>query len=240
MLMKISILTLFPEMFAGPFDHSIIKRAKEKGLIEIEFINIRDFGEGKHKMVDDTEYGGGIGMLMKVDVVHKAIQHAKETFSETSNNETMKQWVVLMSASGKTFKQELAKQYAQLDHLIIICGHYEGIDERIKHFIDEEISIGDFVLTGGEIPAMIITDSVTRLIKGVLPVGATEDESFSENNEEILLEYPHYTKPQIYNDYEVPQILLSGDHKKIAAWRREQAINKTKELRPDLIKNESD
>lgn len=240
MLMKISILTLFPEMFAGPFDHSIIKRAKEKGLIEIEFINIRDFGEGKHKMVDDTEYGGGIGMLMKVDVVHKAIQHAKETFSETSNNESMKQWVVLMSASGKTFKQELAKQYAQLDHLIIICGHYEGIDERIKHFIDEEISIGDFVLTGGEIPAMIITDSVTRLIKGVLPVGATEDESFSENNEEILLEYPHYTKPQIYNDYEVPQILLSGDHKKIAAWRREQAINKTKELRPDLIKNESD
>lgn len=238
--MKISILTLFPEMFAGPFDHSIIKRAKEKGLIEIEFINIRDFGEGKHKMVDDTEYGGGIGMLMKVDVVHKAIQHAKETFSETSNNESMKQWVVLMSASGKTFKQELAKQYAQLDHLIIICGHYEGIDERIKHFIDEEISIGDFVLTGGEIPAMIITDSVTRLIKGVLPVGATEDESFSENNEEILLEYPHYTKPQIYNDYEVPQILLSGDHKKIAAWRREQAINKTKELRPDLIKNESD
>lgn len=240
MLMKISILTLFPEMFAGPFDHSIIKRAKEKGLIEIEFINIRDFGEGKHKMVDDTEYGGGIGMLMKVDVVHKAIQHAKETFSETSNNESMKQWVVLMSASGKTFKQELAKQYAQLDHLIIICGHYEGIDERIKHFIDEEISIGDFVLTGGEIPAMIITDSVTRLIKGVLPVGATEDESFSENNEEILLEYPHYTKPQIYNDLEVPQILLSGDHKKIAAWRREQAINKTKELRPDLIKNESD
>lgn len=238
--MKISILTLFPEMFAGPFDHSIIKRAKEKGLIEIEFINIRDFGEGKHKMVDDTEYGGGIGMLMKVDVVHKAIQHAKETFSETSNNESMKQWVVLMSASGKTFKQELAKQYAQLDHLIIICGHYEGIDERIKHFIDEEISIGDFVLTGGEIPAMIITDSVTRLIKGVLPVGATEDESFSENNEEILLEYPHYTKPQIYNDLEVPQILLSGDHKKIAAWRREQAINKTKELRPDLIKNESD
>ena len=238
--MRFHIITLFPEMFAGPFDHSIIKRAQEKGLVEIEFINIRDFGEGKHKMVDDTEYGGGIGMLMKVDVVHKAIQHAKQTFSQQSNNETLKQWVVLMSASGKTFKQELAKEYANLDHLILICGHYEGVDDRIRHYIDEEVSIGDFVLTGGEIPAMLITDSVTRLIKGVLPEGATEDESFSENNNEVLLEYPHYTKPQIYNDHEVPEVLLSGDHKKIAIWRREQAIKKTKELRPDLIKTDSD
>lgn len=234
--MKISILTLFPDMFTGPFDHSIIKRAKEKGLIEIEYINIRDFGEGKHKIVDDTEYGGGVGMLLKVDVVHKAINHAKETFSQQWNNETIKQSVVLMSAAGKTYNQSVAKEYSQLDHLIVICGHYEGIDDRIKHYIDEEISIGDFVLTGGEIPAMLLTDSVTRLIKGVLPEGATEDESFSENNDETLLEYPHYTKPQVYENHEVPEILLSGDHKKIAAWRHEQAINRTQKLRPDLIK----
>lgn len=240
--MHISILTLFPEMFAGPFDHSIIKRAKEKGLIEIKFINIRDFGEGKHKIVDDTEYGGGIGMLMKVDVIHKAIEHAKKSFSQQYNNEledaprgTLKQSVVLMSASGKTYNQAVAKEYSKLDHLIIICGHYEGIDDRIKHYIDAEISIGDFVLTGGEIPAMLLADSVTRLIPGVLPVGATEDESFSEINGETLLEYPHFTKPQVYETHEVPEILLSGDHKKIAIWRKEQAINKTQKLRPDLI-----
>lgn len=242
--MKISILTLFPEMFAGPFDHSIVKRAKEKGLIEIEFINIRDFGEGKHKIVDDTEYGGGIGMLMRVDIIHQAIKHAKESFPQQSNNETtlpagrqVKQWVVLMSASGKTYNQSVAKQYSQLDHLILICGHYEGIDDRIKQYIDEEVSIGDFVLTGGEIPAMLITDSVTRLIRGVLPEGATEDESFSENNNETLLEYPHYTKPQVYEGQSVPEVLLSGDHKKIAAWRHEQAVEKTRKLRPDLIED---
>lgn len=235
--MKISILTLFPEMFSGPFDHSIVKRAKEKGLVEIDYINIRDFGEGKHKMVDDTEYGGGIGMLMKVDVLHKAIEHAKATFSKQSNNETIKQWTVLMSASGKTYNQSTARQYSQLNHLILICGHYEGIDDRIKHYIDEEISIGDFVMTGGEIPAMLITDSVTRLIKGVLPEGATEDESFSDNNGEKLLEYPHFTKPQIYDGHTVPDILLSGDHKKIAEWRHEQALEKTRKLRPDLLKS---
>lgn len=228
--MKITILTLFPEMFAGPFDHSIIKRAKEKGLVEIEFVNIRDFGIGKHKIVDDTEYGGGIGMLMKVDVMHKAIDHAKTL------NTSEKTKVVLMSASGKTFKQEIAKQYSKLDHLIVICGHYEGIDDRIKNFIDEEVSIGDFVLTGGEIPAMLIADSVTRLIPGVLPEGATEDESFSELDNETLLEYPHFTKPQRYENQEVPEVLLSGNHAAIKKWRHEQAMKKTQTLRPDLLK----
>jgi tRNA (guanine37-N1)-methyltransferase len=231
--MKITILTLFPEMFVGPFDLSIIKRAKEKGLVEIEFINIREFGEGKHRIVDDTEYGGGVGMLMKVDVLHKAIEHAKE--QRTKSKEQTK--IVLMSASGRTYNQTIAKEYSQLDHLILICGHYEGIDDRIRHYIDEEISIGDFVLTGGEIPAMVIADSVTRLISGVLPEGATEDESFSEMNGESLLEYPHFTKPQVYEDHEVPEILLSGNHKNIAIWRQEQAMKKTHKLRPDLLKN---
>lgn len=233
--MRITILTLFPEMFAGPFDHSIIKRAKEKDLVEIEFVNIRDFGEGKHKIVDDTEYGGGVGMLMKVDVLHKAIEHAKARGTHDTLG-TLKQRVVLLSASGTTYKQQIAKQYSQLDHLILICGHYEGIDARISNYIDEEISIGDFVLTGGEIPAMLIADSVTRLTLGVLPEGATEDESFSENDGETLLEYPHYTKPQFYENHPVPKVLLSGDHKKIARWRHEQAVKKTYNFRPDLLK----
>jgi tRNA (guanine37-N1)-methyltransferase len=231
--MKISILTLFPEMFAGPFDHSIIKRAKEKDLVEIEYINIRDFGIGNHKMVDDTPYGGGIGMVMRVDVVHAAIEHAKKQFQPRNTPDTL-QKTVLLTASGKTFNQTKAKEFSHLDHLILICGHYEGIDDRIKHFIDEEISIGDFVLTGGEIPSMLITDAVTRLIPGVLPEGATDDESFSL--EEGLLEYPHYTKPQTYKNLEVPEVLLSGNHRTIGEWRRKKSEEKTAIIRPDLVK----
>jgi tRNA (guanine37-N1)-methyltransferase len=215
-------------MFVGPFDYSIVKRAKEKGLLEIEFVNIRDFGEGPHKMVDDTEYGGGIGMLMKVDVLHRAIEHAKKQMANSK--------IILLSASGKQFKQETAKHFSELDHLILICGHYEGVDERIKHYIDEEISIGDYVLTGGEIPAMLITDSITRLIPGVLPQGATEDESFSEIDNETLLEYPHYTKPQTYENQSVPEVLLSGNHAEIKKWRYGQALEKTNKVRPDLLK----
>jgi tRNA (guanine37-N1)-methyltransferase len=226
--MKITILTLFPEMFQGPFDHSIIKRAKEKGLVEIEFINIRDFGLGKHQIIDDTPYGGGIGMVMRVDVVSKAISNVK---CQTSNVKC-KEKVILLTASGKPFKQAIAQEYSHLDHLILICGHYEGVDDRIKHYIDEEISIGDFVLTGGEIPAMLIADAVTRLLPGVITQGAVEDESFSEQ----LLEYPHYTKPQTYEEHTVPDILLSGNHPKIDEWRREKALEKTKQVRPDLLK----
>ncbi|HVA96283.1 MAG TPA: tRNA (guanosine(37)-N1)-methyltransferase TrmD [Candidatus Acidoferrales bacterium] len=232
--MKISILTLFPEMFTGPFDHSIIKRAKEKGIVDIELINIRDFGIGPHKMVDDTPYGGGVGMVMRVDILHKAIEHAKNNFSKQWNNETMKQSVILMSASGKPYKQADAKLYSTLDHLIIICGHYEGVDERIMHYIDEEISIGDYVLTGGELPAMVIADSVTRLLAGAITEGAVEDESFSRPGQ--LLEYPHYTKPRGYENQDVPEVLLSGDHKKIAQWRDEKSLEKTKRVRPDLLK----
>jgi tRNA (guanine37-N1)-methyltransferase len=228
--MKITILTLFPEMFVGPFDHSIIKRAKEKGIVEINFVNIRDFGEGPHKMVDDTSYGGGVGMVMKVDVVHKAIEHAKSLYPSEKTK------TILLSASGKQFKQETAQIFSQLDHLILICGHYEGIDERISRYIDDEISIGDFVLTGGEIPAMIVADSIIRLIPGVLPQGATEDESFAITENQTLLEYPHYTKPQVYEGQSVPDILLSGNHARIAAWRLEKAREKTKKIRPDLLK----
>jgi len=233
--MKITILTLFPEMFAGPFDHSIIKRAQEKQKVEIELLNIRDFGIGSHKMVDDTPYGGGVGMVLKVDVLHQAIMHAKETFAKEHTKENVKEVVILMSAAGKTFKQQIAQEYTTIDHLIIICAHYEGVDERVMQYIDEEISIGDFVLTGGELPAMLITDSVVRLLDGVITAGATEDESFSPSRQ-MLLEYPHYTKPRSYNGNDVPEILLSGDHQKIATWRNDQALEKTKKVRPDLLK----
>ncbi len=232
--MKITILTLFPEMFAGPFDHSIIKRAQEKNLATIELINIRDFGTGSHKMVDDTPYGGGVGMVLKVDVLHRAIMQAKETFAEQNTKEQAKELVILMSAAGKTFKQQIAQEYIKIDHLIIICAHYEGVDERVMQYIDEEISIGDFVLTGGELPAMVITDSVVRLLDGVITAGATEDESFSPSRQ-MLLEYPHYTKPRSYDGNDVPEVLLSGDHQKIAQWRNDHAVEKTKKVRPDLL-----
>lgn len=232
--MKITILTLFPDMFQGPFDHSIIKRVKEKGLVEIEFVNIRDFGLGKHQLIDDTPYGGGVGMVMRVDVVREAIKKVtcnKQHVTGNVSRVTCHEKIILMTASGKPFKQAIAKEYSQLDHLILICGHYEGIDDRIKHYIDEELSIGDFVLTGGEIPAMLVADAVTRLLPGAITEGAVEDESFSE----ALLEYPHYTKPQEYDGHAVPEILLSGNHPKIDVWRREKALEKTKAVRPDLL-----
>ncbi len=230
--MKITILTLFPEMLAGPFDHSIIKNAKIKGLVEINFVNIRNFGQGRHKVVDDTEYGGGVGMVMKVDVIHEALQGAKCKLQTANCNEK----IIFLSATGKTYTQQKAKEFSKLDHIILICGHYEGVDERIKDYIDEEISIGDFILTGGEIPAMIITDSVSRLIADVLPPDATEDESFAAVDGQTLLEYPHYTKPQYYDGKNVPDILLSGNHPKIKKWRKEKAVEITNKLRPDLLK----
>jgi tRNA (guanine37-N1)-methyltransferase len=230
--MKISLLTLFPDMFQGPFSHSIIKRASEKKAITIEFINIRDFGIGKHKMVDDTPYGGGAGMLMRVDVLDAAIQQAK-------CKKNCKERVILLDATGATFTQKKANTLAEYDHLILICAHYEGVDERIRDFIDEEISIGDYVLTGGEIPAMVIIDAVARLIPGVL--GKEESSMFEsfqtyENQKQQLLEYPQYTKPAVYKNKEVPQILLSGHHANIQKWREEKSEKKTQKIRPDLLK----
>jgi tRNA (guanine37-N1)-methyltransferase len=229
--MKISILTLFPEMFTGPFDNSIIKHAQEKGLVEIEYINIRNFGIGKHKLVDDTPYGGGIGMVMRVDVIHNALFATKCAPEKSCEERT-----ILLTASGEQFKQLKAKRLAEYAHIILICGHYEGIDERIKYFIDEELSVGDFVVTGGEIPAMMITDAIVRLIPGVLTEGATQQESFSyASDDKILLEYPQYTRPSDYDKFQVPEILLSGNHAEIEKWRQKEAINKTSKVRPEML-----
>lgn len=229
--MMISILTLFPEMFRGPFTESILKNAQIKNFVNIELINIRDFGLGPHKVVDDTPYGGGTGMIMRVDVVKEAIDSIKNRSSSLS-----KKKVVLMTADGKTYNQRVAEAYSRLDHLIIVCGHYEGIDERIRDFVDEEISIGDFVVTGGEIPSMLITDSVVRLISGVLKTGVTDQESFSHSEgQSYLLEYPLYTKPVKFEGKIVPEILLSGNHEKIAEWRRKESYKKTVDRRPDLL-----
>jgi tRNA (guanine37-N1)-methyltransferase len=209
--MKISVITLFPQMFSGPFDYSIIKNAIDKNKVEINFIDIRNFGLGKHKTVDDKPYGGGIGMVLKVDVIAKAISSAREKGVRKGEEK-----VILTSAKGETYSQKKARQYSQLKHLIIICGHYEGVDERVKNYIDHEVSIGDFVLTGGEIPAMLIIDSIARLIPGVLKHTATESESFSDP---YTLEYPQYTRPENFEEHNVPSVLLSGNHKEIENWK---------------------
>lgn len=217
--MHISILTLFPDMFCGPFDMSIVKRAAEKKLITIEYINIRDFAADKYKTVDGHPYGGGTGMILRVDVVDRALKSIKRGHT------------ILLDAGGTPYTQKKARELATIDHIILICGHYEGVDERIRSLVDEEISIGDYVLTGGEIPAMVLVDSVTRLVPGVLAKPeATIHESFTE----ALLEYPQYTEPQIFNGLPVPPVLLSGNHKTIAAWRKKEAFRRTESRRPDL------
>lgn len=226
--MKISILTLFPEMFFGPFDHSIVKNAKEKKLVSVNFVNIREFGIGKHRVVDDKPYGGGHGMILRVDVLEKAITRTKD-----KNAKASEQKVVLLSPRGKTFSQKKAFEFVKLKHLILVCGHYEGVDERVKKFVDEELSIGDFIVTGGEIPAMLVIDAVSRLIKGVLKEGVTSAESFSK-----FLEYPQYTKPDIYKNSRVPPILLSGNHGKIKLWRDKISKRITGRLRPDLLQGQ--
>jgi tRNA (guanine37-N1)-methyltransferase len=212
-------------MFLGPFDHSIVKNAQTKKLLKINFVNIRKFGIGLHKTVDDKPYGGGHGMILKVDVLERAIEQTKD-----KDLDKKEQKVILLSPHGKTFDQPKALELSNLKHLILICGHYEGVDERIKKFIDEELSIGDFITTGGEIPAMLMTDAIARLIKGVLKEGVTSSESFSR-----LLEYPQYTKPNTYKNLSVPPTLLSGDHGKIKSWRDKISLSTTIKLRPDLL-----
>ncbi len=226
--MKITIITLFPEMFQGPFDSSIIKRAIDKKLIEVNFVNLRGFGLGRHQLVDDTPYGGGKGMILRADVLEKAIEAAKD--KKLSKKE---QKVVLLSAHGQQFEQKTARGFSKLKHLILVCGHYEGFDERVKEFVDGEVSVGDFILTGGEIPAMLITDAVSRLVGGVIKEDSAAFESFSP-----YLEYPQYTKPQVFNKLKVPEILLSGNHAKIDAWRKKESLRITARLRPDLLKKD--
>ena len=228
--MKISILTLFPEMFKGPFSFSIIKNAIGKKIVDINYINIRDFGKGHHKVVDDKSYGGGKGMILRVDVLNKAIAAAKFNFAKTKKPALQGQKVILLTPTGKTFNQKIAKELSNLKHLILVCGHYEGVDKRLEKFVDGKLSIGDFIVTGGEIPAMLIVDAVVRLIKGVLKEDVTSRESFSP-----YLEYPQYTKPRRYKNLRVPKVLLSGNHKKIKDWQQIQSIKTTLKNRSDLL-----
>ena len=236
--MKISIITLFPSMIAGFMNESILKRAQEKKLVGIEVINLRDFAIDDYGTVDDRPYGGGAGMVLRVDVIHKALLHVIPTGVEGSLGFARddRQKIILTSARGKTYKQSIVQEYSKLDHLIIIAGHYEGVDERVLEYVDEEISVGDYVLTGGELPACIIADSITRLIPGVLKKEeATQLESFSKIDGKTLLEYPQYTRPEIFEGKRVPEILLSGNHKNVDDWRKEQALQITKNKRPDLL-----
>ncbi|OGL35612.1 tRNA (guanosine(37)-N1)-methyltransferase TrmD [Candidatus Saccharibacteria bacterium RIFCSPHIGHO2_12_FULL_47_16b] len=211
-MMKIQIITLFPEMFEGVLNTSMLRKAQQKKLVDYQLINLRDFGLGRRKTVDDTPYGGGDGMVLRPEPLVEAIEAAKQ---KTKNK---KQKTILMTPRGQKFNQAKARQLAKLDNLILVCGHYEGYDERITKFIDEQISIGDYVLTGGELPAMVVIDAVTRLIPGVLG-GETsaEVESF---NQPGVIEYPHYTRPEDFRGMKVPKVLLSGDHAKIAKWRK--------------------
>ena len=221
--MQFDVLTLFPEMFE-PLNESIIGRAKEKGLININLINIRAFSKNKHKKVDDTPYGGGAGMVMMPDVVYDAYKSLNPKDAK----------VIYMSPQGQKLNQKKVVELSKEKHIILLCGHYEGIDQRvIDEIVDEEISIGDYVLTGGELPAMIVIDSVSRYIEGVLRDDSTKEESFSEG----LLEYPQYTRPEVFNGKQVPEVLLSGHHENIDKWRREQSLKNTKKKRPDLLEN---
>jgi len=237
--MKIDIVTLFPEMFKGPFDESIVKRAIDKKLVKINIHNLRKWAKDKYKTVDDHPYGGGVGMVMMVEPVYKALKDLKK--QSTINNQ---QSTILLSPQGKQYNQQKAQQLSKLDHLIFICGHYEGFDERIRQLADEEISIGDYILTGGELPTMVVVDSLVRLIPGVLEKPeATKNESFSPCSLRSIgyyLEHPQYTRPANFKGWKVPEILLSGDHKKIEAWRKKQSLKRTKKRRPDLIKTKTD
>lgn len=219
--MKISILSLFPSMFQGFLNESIIKRAIEKGTVEIEIINFRDFSTLNNNQVDDTPYGGGAGMVLMCEPIYRALESIKTDDS----------YVILLTPDGKMYNQSVAKDLSLKKHIILICGHYEGFDERIRSFVDAEISIGDYILTGGEVPAMAISDSVIRLLDGVINKDSSENESFNDN----LLDYPVYTKPREFMGMEVPEVLVSGDHKKIAEWRKREQIKRTKIRRPDLL-----
>ena len=221
--MKIDILSLFPEMFES-LNQSIIGKGKEKGLIDINLVNIRDFSKNKHKQVDDTPYGGGAGMVMKADVVYDAYKSLKAAKAK----------VIYMSPQGKVLNQNKVQSLAKEEHIILLCGHYEGIDQRVlDEIVDEEISIGDYVLTGGEIPAMVLIDSVSRYVDGVIKKESTEEESFSNG----LLEYPQYTRPETFLNSKVPEVLLSGNHQNIEKWRRQKSLENTYKKRPELLKN---
>ena len=224
--MKIDILTLFPNMFEGFLTESIIKRAIQNELVEINIINFRDYTPLKNNQVDDTIYGGGAGMLIRCEPIFECLDKIKTDDS----------FVILLTPDGSTFKQSIAYDLSKKKHLIFICGHYEGFDERIRTLVDMELSLGDFVLTGGEFASICMIDAITRLIPGVINKDSLESESFTNN----LLDYPMYTKPSEYRGLKVPDILLSGDHKKIDEWRLQQSIQKTKNKRPDIMEKKDE
>ncbi len=221
-MIKFDILTLFPEMLEGLINSSILKRAIDNKLIECNLINFREFSGNKHSTVDDYAYSGGAGMLIRVDPIHRALE-SLDNYQDAR--------VILTSPSGKVFTQQMAKELSKESHIVIICGHYEGIDARVLDYVDDEISIGDYVLTGGEMPAGIIMDAISRLVPGVISENSPLDESFSDN----LLEYPQYTRPQIYDGKKVPDVLISGHHANIKKWQRYMSLKKTYNVRPDIL-----
>lgn len=218
--MKIDILSLFPEMFEGFLETSIIKRARDNGYVEINIHNFRDYSLDKHNKVDDYPYGGGAGMVLMCEPIFRCLDEIK----------TDESFVIMMSPAGKVFKQEVAVDLSKKKHIIILCGHYEGFDERIKSVVDMELSIGDYVLTGGEVPAMVVSDAITRLIPGVITSTSLDSESFNDG----LLDYPNYTRPEEFRGMRVPEVLLSGHHKNIEEYRMNERIKRTKEVRKDL------
>ena len=226
--MKITIMTLFPEMCNAVLDESIIGRARKSGIIEIDTVNIRDFTHDKHNRVDDAPYGGGMGMLMQTQPIY-------DCFASLYSEDGKKPHLIYMSAQGKTLTQKRVKELSQLSNIAILCGHYEGVDERIiEEIVDEEISVGDYVLTGGELPALILSDSIARMIDGVLP---NDEAKELESHYSGLLEYPQYTRPPEWHGRKVPDILLSGHHGNIDKWRREKSLERTLERRPDMLKS---
>ncbi|MDH6369204.1 tRNA (guanine37-N1)-methyltransferase [Paenibacillus sp. PastF-3] len=237
-MMRIDVLTLFPEMCEGVFSTSILGKAREKGIVSLNAVNFRDFSGNKHNSVDDTPYGGGGGMVLKPDPIFNAVEHVLGTPNEEERNGTdeevsVKPRIILMCPQGKTYNQKIAEELAQEQHLIFICGHYEGYDERIReHLVTDELSMGDYVLTGGELPALTVIDSIVRLQPGAL---GNETSAISDSFSTGLLEYPHYTRPAEFRGWKVPDILLSGHHANIDIWRREQALLRTLERRPDLL-----
>ena len=219
--MKIDILTLFPDMYSGVFSESILKRAIDNGVVEINIHNFRDFSKDPHNKVDDTPYGGGAGMVLTCQPIFDCVRSIR----------TEESIVILLTPDGEVYKQEKAYSLSKCKHLIMICGHYEGFDERIRSICDLELSIGDYVLTGGELASMVLVDSIVRLMPGVIEEESHVNDSFNNN----LLDYPTYTKPRVYEGMEVPEVLVSGDHKKIAEYRHEMSLQRTRERRPDLL-----
>ncbi|OGO19472.1 MAG: tRNA (guanosine(37)-N1)-methyltransferase TrmD [Chloroflexi bacterium RBG_16_50_9] len=226
--MRIDVLTLFPRMFEAPFSFGIFKRAVDSGLVSLNLHNIRDFTHDKHHTVDDYTYGGGSGMVLKPEPIYEAVEAIKAGLDVAGELP-----VILLSPQGRLFSQQIAGELSQCRHIVLICGHYEGVDERVReHLATDEISIGDYVLTGGEIPAMAVIDAVVRLLPGVL---GSEDSPMEESHASGLLEYPQYTRPAVYRGWPVPEVLLSGNHAQIASWRQEQIIRRTMERRPELL-----